>query len=272
VLTLTRRLSPFLLAGLLLVPQAAPVAATTATTTITDAGLTRAGQDLVTKTNARRKDHGLISLRPDPDLMEIARTRAQVMAANDMLSHTEPNGTKVYDRLSADAIHWYAAGEIIAYNMEANIGDAVNRTMSAWMASSGHRAIMLSNNYNYVGYGAAVAASGKVYFAGVFVKERDETGAWVKFGSLTRRSVDAGHVHLTIRWTGADTRLQVLTAGLRYFQVQARRSEAGWESWGVTAKTSRGVTWIRGNSYYVRIRAIDKLGNWGAWRTLHIIP
>ena len=272
MLTLTRRLTPFLLAGLLLVPQATPAAGATGTTTISESGLTRAGQDLVTKTNARRKTHGLISLRLDPDLMAIARARAQVMAASDVLSHTEPNGTKVYDRLSADAIHWYAAGEIIAYNMQPTIGDAVNATMTAWMGSSGHRAIMLSTNYNYVGYGAAVSASGRVYFAGVFVKQRDETGAWVKFGSLTRRSVDAGHVRVTIRWTGADTRLQVLTAGLRYFQVQARRSEAGWESWGLTAKTSRGVTWIRGNSYYVRIRARDKVGNWGTWHTLHIIP
>ena len=36
--------------------------------------------------------------------MQIAQDRAKVMAANDVLSHTEPDGTKVYDRLSADAI------------------------------------------------------------------------------------------------------------------------------------------------------------------------
>ena len=123
--------------------------------------------------------------------MQIARDRAKVMAANDMLSHTEPNGTKVYDRLSADAIQWYAAGEIISYRFEPAMYDAVNGTIAAWMASSGHRAIMLSTNYNYVGYGAAVSASGKRYFAGVFVKQRDKTGAWAKFGSVTRRSVDA---------------------------------------------------------------------------------
>ena len=29
---------------------------------------------------------------------------------------------------------------------------------------------------------------------------------------------------------------------------------------------------MRGNNYYVRIRARDKAGNWGAWHTIHIIP
>lgn len=271
MLTFARRLSPFLLAGILLMPQAAPAAAT-GTTAVSEADLTKAGQDLVTLTNQKRTARGLVALRLDRDLMDIARTRAQVMAANDVLSHTEPNGTKVYDRLSADAIHWYAAGEIISYRLEPDMHDAVKGTIAAWMASSGHRAIMLSTGYNYVGYGAAVSASGKRYFAGVFVKQRDETGAWSKFGSTTRRSVDAGHVRVTIHWTGADTRLQVLTAGLRYFEVQARRSSADWEAWGLTTKTSRSVTWMRGNSYYVRVRARDKVGNWGIWHTIHIIP
>ena len=36
---------------------------------------------------------------------------------------------------------------------------------------------MVSTGYNYVGYGAAVSASGKMYYAGVFLKEPDETGA-----------------------------------------------------------------------------------------------
>ena len=270
MLTLTRRLTPFLLAGLLLVPQAVPAAA--GTNAVSAADLTRAGTDLVRLTNQKRTAHGLVALRQDGDLMQIAQDRAKVMAANDVLSHTEPNGTKVFDRLSADAIQWYAAGEIISYRFEPDMYDAVKGRSRAWMASSGHRAIMLSTNYNYVGYGAAVSASGKRYFAGVFVKQRDETGAWSRFGSVTKRSVDARHVRVTIHWSGADTRLQVLTAGLRYFDVQARRSGTDWVSWGPTTTTSHATTWSRGTNYYVRIRARDRAGNWGAWHTIHIIP
>jgi uncharacterized protein YkwD len=268
VLTLTRRLSPLLLALALLVPQAAPAAAAVQAT---DPALIQAGVDLVTLTNSQRTSRGLVALRRDQDLMTIAQTRAEVMAANDVLSHTEPNGQSVFDRLSAARIGWSAAAEIITWNTN-SASTTVRQAISSWMASSGHRAIMLSTNYNYVGFGAAVAASGKHYYAGVFVKQRDETGAWSKLGSISRKSVDATRVRLTLRWSGADTRLQVLTAGFRYFQVQARRTGHDWEDWGTTTATSRYVTWTRGGAYDLRVRARDKVGNWGIWHQVHITP
>ena len=81
MLTLTRRLSPFLLAGLLLVPQAAPAAAGTDTVSASD--LTRAGTDLVRLTNQKRTAHGLVALRQDGDLMQIAQDRAKVAGGQD---------------------------------------------------------------------------------------------------------------------------------------------------------------------------------------------
>jgi uncharacterized protein YkwD len=269
VLTLTRRLSPFLLAGLLLVPQAAPTAASELGS-FTASDLGQAAKNLVTISNQKRTARGLIALRLDPDLMAIAKTRADVMAANDVLSHTEPNGTSVFSRLSADGVHWYAAAEIIAYNTYPTLYGTVKAAIDSWMGSSGHRAIMLSTNYNYVGFGVAVAASGKRYFAGVYVKQRDETGAWTRMGSVSKTSLDATHVRVTIHWSGADTRLQVLTSGLRYFQLEARRTGHVWASWGLTTATRQGTTWTRGGSYDFRVRARDKAGNWGAWKTVHI--
>ena len=163
------------------------------------------------------------SLRIDPDLMRIARDRAEVMAANDVMSHTEPNGQKVFDRIRAAGLTWYGAGEIIAWNnypMEYSPAEAI----SAWMASPGHKAIMISTGYNYVGYGAAESASGKLYYAGVFIKEPDETGAWAKFRTISKQRVFRREAFGSrSAGTGADTRLQVLTAGLRYFEVQRRR-------------------------------------------------
>ena len=107
--------------------------------------------------------------------MSIARDRAQVMAANDVMSHTEPDGTKVWDRMNAAGITWYAGGEIIAWNhypAEYSTAEAIR----AWWASPGHHAIMVSTGYNYVGFGAAVSADGKFYYAGVFAKMPDHTG------------------------------------------------------------------------------------------------
>jgi uncharacterized protein YkwD len=120
VLTSTRRLVPVLLAGLLLVPLAGPAMAETidrgTSDPVTAATLAQAELDLVTLTNSKRSAAGLIAVRKDPDLMAIARTRAEVMAANDVMSHTEPNGQNVFDRIRDAGLTWYGAGEIIAWN------------------------------------------------------------------------------------------------------------------------------------------------------------
>jgi uncharacterized protein YkwD len=269
VLTLTRRLIPLLLAGLLLVPLAGTVAAVDQEP-VTDAILAKSGVDLVTLTNRQRAGLGLIALRIDPDLMQIARDRAEVMAANDVMSHTEPNGQKVFDRLDAAGITWYGAGEIIAWNNYPTEALSVAESIHAWMLSPSHHDIMVSTGYNYVGFGAAVSATGLRYYAGVFVAEPDETGAWAHFGAVSRHSVSGNRVRVTIRWSGADTRLQVLTAGLRYFEVQRRRIGGTWTSWGVTTATSRTITWSRAYDHQVRVRARDNAGNWGAWRVIRI--
>lgn len=271
MLTSTRRLVPVLLSGMLLATLAGPAMAVSPGTSapVTDAVLAQAELDLVTLTNRKRAARDLVALRMDRDLMAIAHDRAMVMAANDVMSHTEPNGENVFDRIRAAGLTWYGAGEIIAWNnypTQYSPAEAIR----AWMASPGHKAIMISTGYNYVGYGAAVSASGKRYYAGVFIKQPDETGAWAHFGTVSKHSVSGNRVRVTIRWSGRDTRLQVLTSGLRYFEVQRRRVGGTWVSWGTTKATSRSVTWSRAYDHQVRVRARDKAGNWGSWRTIRI--
>ncbi|MFL5642983.1 MAG: CAP domain-containing protein [Chloroflexota bacterium] len=273
--TTTRRLAALLLAGMLIVPLAAPVGAVEpvvqdpAVDPVTPEVLAQAERDLVTLTNRQRAAYGLIDLRMDPDLMAIARDRAEVMAANELMSHTEPDGRKVWDRLNDAHITWFAGGEILAWNhypTEYTTAEAIR----AWMASPGHHDIMVSTGYNYVGFGAAVSASGIRYYAGVFIREPDETGALARFGSISKRSVDHTHTRVTIRWSGADRRLQVLTSGLRYFQVQRRRVGGAWHSWPITTATHRTVTWSKAYDREVRVRARDRAGNWGSWKVIRI--
>jgi uncharacterized protein YkwD len=271
VLTKTRRLVPVLLAGMLLVPVAGPAMAISRGTSEppTSEVLAQAELDLVTLTNRKRAARDLVALRVDPDLMRIARDRAEVMATNDVMSHTEPNGDKVFDRIRAAGLTWYAAGEIIAWNnypTEYSAAEAIR----AWMASPGHKEIMVSTGYNYVGYGAAVSASGKRYYAGVFLKAPDETGAWAKFRTPLKTVLDANRTRVTIRWSGGDTRLQVLTSGLRVYQVERRIVDGEYWTGGLTTRTRQSITWARGVSYEVRIRALDRAGNWGGWRVLRI--
>ena len=260
---------------MLVVPLAAPVGAVEplpqdpVLDPVTPAFLAQAGLDLVTLTNRQRAAYGLVNLQIDPDLMAIARDRAEVMAANDVMSHTEPDGRKVWDRLSDAHISYFAGGEILAWNhypLEYTVGEAIR----AWMESPDHHAIMVSTGYNYVGFGAAVSATGLLYYAGVFLRERDETGAVARFGTISKRSVDRTHTRVTIRWSGADPRLQVLTAGLRYYQVQRRRVGGTWHSWDVTTATRRTVTWLKAYDREVRVRARDRAGNWGPWKVVRI--
>ena len=241
----SRRAASILFAAVMTVALAAPVGADEPV--VDPVGvevLPQAELDLVTMANRQRAQNDLVALPKDPDLMSIARDRAIVMATEDELSHEEPDGRKVFDRLDDANITWFGAAEIIAWNnwpAEYSAAEAIR----AWMASPGHRAAMLSRGYNYVGFGAAVSATGKRYYAGVFVKEPDESGALARFGTISKRSVDRTHTRVTLRWAGADRTLQVLTSGLRYYQVQRRRVGGEWHSWGVTTSTSRSITWLK---------------------------
>jgi uncharacterized protein YkwD len=268
----TRRLLPILFSGLLLVPLASTVAAEDILPPPVDAAaLLQDGTDLVQMTNAKRQAVGLVALRVDATLMSIARDRARVMAANDVMSHTEPDGTKVWNRMNAAKITWYAGGEIIAWNhypAEYSTAEAIR----AWWASPGHHAIMVSTGYNYVGFGAAVSADGKFYYAGVFAKLPDHTAPGAKFRTLSMRTIDSTHKRVTVRWTGADTRLQVLTSGLRYFQVQWRRLGGSWHSWATTTATYKSITLTRGVRYEFRVRSRDWAGYWSTWRTVGVHP
>src|SRR4051794_1734274 len=185
--------------------------------------------------------------------------------------HTRWTGDWSSDVCSSDLAHitWFAGGEILAWNhypTEYTTAEAIR----AWMASPDHHAIMVSTGYNYVGFGAAVSASGIRYYAGVFIREPDETGAVARFGTISKRSVDHSHTRVTIRWSGADRRLQVLTSGLRYYQVQRRRVGGAWHSWPITTATRRSVTWSKAYDRQVRVRARDHAGNWGAWKVIRI--
>ncbi len=275
--TITRRLLPLAMAAFLLATFAGSTVAGTAV--VAEPSATGSGEaassasspdGLVTRTNNKRRNHGLIVVREDPDLASIARDRARVMAQNNVMSHTEPDGRNVFDRIRSAGITWYGAGEIIAWNGYSGQKASVKAVINAWMNSSGHRAIMLSSGYNYVGYGMAVSSSGKRYFAGVFAKEPDETGARAKLGSVSKTSVDTARTRVKINWSGKDPRLQVLTAGFGKFEIQRRRIGGDWQSWGTTTATSKAVTWSKDYDYEFRVRARDKRGNWGKWKVIRV--
>jgi uncharacterized protein YkwD len=238
-----------------------------------EASISAAERTVLDLTNQRRTAAGLIRLQPDPRLFALARERAEYMAKTELFSHTQSDGTNVFDLMTAEHITWYGAGEIIAWNTAAALDYSAEFAVRAWMDSPGHKAIIMSKSYNYVGFGLAISpTSGKRYWAGVYLKGPDRTGAWAKMGSVSRTNVGTASAKVNFRWTGSDTKLQVLTSGLRYFQVEMRTNGGAWTSLGTMTGTSMSRYVTRSGTHDLRVRARDKAGYWGSWRQATTAP
>ena len=262
--TRVRRLGALAFAGLLVFSFAGPAAAGLPAFDVST--LIQAEASLGSLVNAERTAQGLVALQVDPDVVAIARQRAQAMAASDVLSHQNPDGSDVFDQIAAAGIPWFGAGEVIVWNSWPAATDSTAQAAGAWFGSAPHRSILLSTDYNYVGFGAAVApVSGNRYYAGVLVKRTDRTAAWAKPGSTSTSLVDATRTRVTVRWTGGDPRLQVLTAGLRDYQVQRRVVGGSWRDMGYRTSPTVTETLPRSRTYEYRVRARDRVGNRGSW-------
>jgi uncharacterized protein YkwD len=58
--------------------------------------LSQARADLASLVNSQRAAQGLVPLQLDPRATAIAQSRAETLAATDLLSHTGPDGRTVY--------------------------------------------------------------------------------------------------------------------------------------------------------------------------------
>jgi len=259
-----RRFSPLALAFVLAIGLV-PSAIGADTTTVSASAISAAERSVLTLTNRRRTSAGLVGLRWDSRLAELARDRAAYMARTGEFSHTQANGTDVFDMIVSAGIKWYGAGEIIAWNTAAALDYSAAFAVQGWMGSPTHRSIVMSSGYNYVGFGLAISSSGKRYWAGVYLKGPDRTGAWAKMVTVVKTNLDRTYLRISLRWAGNDTRLQVLTSGFRYFQVQRRRNGGYWYDYGTMTSTHMARKWYRNSTYELRVRSRDKAGNWGAW-------
>ncbi len=218
--------------------------------------------------NAERTKAGLVPLRLDTRIATIARSRSVYMAKTGVFSHTQKDGTTAFSMIEDAHITWYGAGEIIAWNSGTDLAGSAAYAIDAWMNSSGHRAIILSKDYNYVGFGMAQASNGRRYWTGVFLKGPDRTGAYTSMGSASAAGLTLMRSRVTVKWTGLDPKLQVLTAGLRDYVAQYRRDGEAWLNLGPKTGTSLTLDTWKGHSYEFRVRARDKSGNWGSWKTV----
>ena len=97
--------------------------------------------------NFERTSRGFNALTYDPKLMEVGRKHSADMFKRGYFSHYSPEGKSVADRAEKGGINYLVIGENLAY--APNLDLAHNGLMN----SPGHRANILSADFNKIGIG-----------------------------------------------------------------------------------------------------------------------
>ncbi len=119
-------------------------------------------------TNRLREQNGVAPLAWDHELCRMARAHSEDMATHGFFSHESPSGLRARDRARAVGIpHFRVLGENIAYNL--GYEDPGAFAVERWMVSPGHRANILSSEFEASAIGVFVATDGTVYLTQVFI-------------------------------------------------------------------------------------------------------
>jgi uncharacterized protein YkwD len=119
------------------------------------------------RVNAIRGEHMRPPLRTDPDLVRIAREYSCALLARGTLSHQDPAGKTVGDRVLAAGKPYQTVGENLASSSGG--GDPVDAAIDAWMRSTGHRENILRPEFVETGVGACRKGA-TYYFTQIFLR------------------------------------------------------------------------------------------------------
>ena len=103
--------------------------------------------ELLADTNAEREAQSLPDLKINEQLSQAAFTKAKDMFANNYWAHTSPSGVTPWKWLGDAGYNYDVAGENLAKNYP-----TAEATVAAWMNSETHRANILNNRYQDIGF------------------------------------------------------------------------------------------------------------------------
>lgn len=103
--------------------------------------------ELVELTNKERIENELQPLFLDEQLSLAAQEKANDMFSQNYWAHSAPNGRTPWSFITGSGYQYIYAGENLARDFSKTDG-----VLSAWMASPGHRANILSSNYQDIGF------------------------------------------------------------------------------------------------------------------------
>ena len=251
---------PVVLAAVLLASLApAPVSA--------GQSASRAESRLHTLINQARTERGLVALRWDRRLADIAQFRSNDMVKNKYFAH--PSSSEMAALLKDKGIVWKRWGETIAWNMEDGGVASAERAFKQWRNSAPHWDLITSDNFNYIAIGVAPGKDGRYVWTALYLKGPDRTKPRASMAGVDKGSASAGKRKVSVSWKGHDVKLQVLTAGLKDFKLQRRVGSGEWKAvtnW--TTARSRTFELSVGKTYRFRVRARDNVGNKSTWSTV----
>jgi uncharacterized protein YkwD len=201
--------------------------------------------------NAERVKRGLVPLKYHGGLGAIANSRAAYMASTQVMAH--PSCVRcLFDNAG---LQYYSGTEVIAWSGYPPGDTAAKSLFSAWRNSSLHWGILMSSKYNYVGFGAGYKTGGRgTFMAGELTESIDQTKPWAKMSGASRSGTT-----VSWSWTGADTKLQTHTSGLKNFDVQYQVDSGTWTTIksGTTATSLSLGSRAGGHCYSLRVRSRD---------------
>ena len=214
---------------------------------------------LFTLINDARTSHGLVPLRLDTRLRDLAEYRAGVMASTNTMSHTVAGCLSC--QLTSRGIQWYSEGEVIAWDSYSYPDQAIRVIFQLWHDAT-HWPLLMSSRFNYAGIGIVHTSRGKTWASMVFSESVDHTSPWAKNVSHSRSGSTTYW-----SWTGRDTLLQTHTAGLKSYDVEYRIDSNSWVivMSGTTSKSMTLYSRRSGHYYGVRVRSRDWRGNLSGW-------
>jgi len=130
-----------------------------------DGELSQDEKKLLDLINAERAKSNLSPLIADPELMKVARIKANDMTKNNYFSHYSPTYGSPFDMMRQYGITFKAAAENIAGN------STIEGAVSSWMKSEGHRSNIMNSNYNYTGIGISKSNKYGYVFVQMFIRK-----------------------------------------------------------------------------------------------------
>lgn len=186
-------------------------------------------QNIVSLTNASRKDAGLRGLKISAKLESAAQQKAQDMLNNQYFAHNTPSNKTPWDFMTSVGYAYLFAGENLAVNFNSS-EDVTN----GWLTSPEHRENILSGKYTEIGVGIA---HGK--FLGA-----DTTFVVQMFGKPLRSSAVATRTTTQKKVVRAGTKQKALLTSLDEPMVKgasvenyiARLKDNGLADWNPNAR------------------------------------